>query len=101
MTRMRKIGEVLASPALSAPLAEGRRLLDFQRAAGAALEELGLDPECRIAGAAGTALQLRVPDAAAATRLRQVVPSFLSAFNRRTRAGMQSVQVRVSPPGGN
>ena len=100
MARMKKIGEVLESPALSASLAEGRRLLRFQAAAEAVLRELGMDSSCRVAGATDAALQLRVADSSAATRLLQVVPSFLAAFNRRAETKMKSVQVRVSPSGG-
>ena len=97
---MKTIGEILESPTLSARLTEGRRLLSLQRAADSALAELGVKTDCRVAGMDGVHLELRVADAAAAARMRQIMPSFLSVFNRLTKTTARSARVRVSPQGG-
>ena len=94
---MKTVKEILESPSLSPPLAEGRRLLLWRRAANSALANLGVESNCGIAGADGTTLELRAPDAATAARIRQIVPSFLAAFNRAAKTKMQTVRVRVSP----
>ena len=93
---MKTIGEILESSLLSSPLAEGRRLLLWQRAADSALANLGMEADCRVAGADGAALELRVADAAMAARIKQVIPSFLAAFNRAAKTKMKTVRVRVS-----
>ena len=94
---MKTIGEVFGSPRFSAHLAEGRRLLAWQRAADAALGELGEAVECKVAGAEGGRLELQTGDAGAAARLRQVMPSFLAAFNRAAGTEMRGGRVRVVP----
>ena len=94
---MKTVGEILESPLLSPPVAEGERLLLLQRAADSALAGLGMAAACRVAGVDGAALQLRVADAAMAARIKQVIPSFLAAFNRAAQTQMQSVRVRVAP----
>ena len=95
--RMRQVAEILESPRLSAPLAEGQELLRLQDAAQQALAELGMDIPCRVALAGKGELELRARDAAAATRLKQTLPSFLAAFNRRAQVDMRSARVRVAP----
>ena len=102
---MKTIGEVFESPPFSAHLAEGRRLLLWQRAADAALAELGGAGgglECRVAGATGGRggrLELQAADAGTATRLRHIAPAFLAAFNRAAKTEMREVRIRVSPKG--
>ena len=94
---MRPVCDILESPRLSASLAQGRELLRLQDAAKQALAELELDIPCRVASAENGKLELRTQDAAAATKLKQMLPSFLAAFNRRAQVDMRSAQVRVAP----
>lgn len=104
---MKTIGEVFESPQFSAHLAEGRRLLLWQRAADAALTELGGEGgglECRVTGATGGTtggtggrLELQAADAATATRLRHIAPAFLAAFNRAAKTEMREMRIRVAP----
>ena len=92
---MKAIGDILESSALASRLSEGRRLLSLQRAADAACSALGLEFPCRVLRADAGSLELGVPNAAAATRLRQILPTFLSHFNRESGTAPETARLRV------
>ena len=101
---MKNVGEILESPRFSGRLAEGRRLLFWRRTAESALAALETEWRGRICGvdaADDATLEIRVADAGTATRLRQIAPSFLAAFNRAAKTNMRELRARVRPRGGD
>ena len=97
MPPMRPICDILDSSPLAAPVAEGERLLFLRRTAKRTLAALGADIPCEVAAATNGVLELRAQNAAAATKLKQMLPSFLAAFNREAKTNLRAAHVRVAP----